>query len=122
MHLGLPLLLPFRFRSCGDFRRIRRSPYFRDKTTQTVRNKIREPRAAESCMGLYPPHGKFSDVQLHALKGIEQTGQAVILEGGDILKLGAILKLVNAEAHEWPPLTACGMYQPHRPEMSKPKE
>ena len=33
-----------------------------------------------------------------------------------------IQKLVNAETHEWPPLTACGMYQPHRPEMSKPKE
>ncbi len=34
----------------------------------------------------------------------------------------AIQKLVNAEIHEWPPLTACGMYQPHRPEMPNSKK
>lgn len=32
-----------------------------------------------------------------------------------------IQKLVNAEVYEWPPLTGCGMYQPHRPEKPLPK-
>lgn len=34
-----------------------------------------------------------------------------------------IQKLVNAEVYEWPPLTFCGMYQPHRPEpLPQPKD
>lgn len=32
-----------------------------------------------------------------------------------------IQKLVNAEIHEWPPITFCGMYQPRRPEKPLPK-
>lgn len=29
-----------------------------------------------------------------------------------------IQKLVKSEACDWPPFTACGLYQPHRPEMT----
>lgn len=32
-----------------------------------------------------------------------------------------IQKLVNTEIYEWPPITFCGMYQPHRPEKPLPK-
>lgn len=33
-----------------------------------------------------------------------------------------VQRLVNAEVYGWPPLTACGMYQPHRPEIPQPHE
>lgn len=33
-----------------------------------------------------------------------------------------IQKLVNTEIYEWPPITFCGMYQPHRPEKPLPPQ
>lgn len=71
------------------FRLRRRFP---DKPAQAVGNKIREPCAAESIMGLQTPHGKFSNLQVHTLKGIEQTGKAVILKSGNILELRTVFQ------------------------------
>ena len=76
-------------RTIRFFRLRRRLP---DKTAQTVRYKIGQPCAAESIMGLQPPHGKFPNVQLYVLERIEQTGKIPILESGNILKFAAVLQ------------------------------
>lgn len=72
------------------FRLRRRFP---DKPAQTVGDKIREPCATESLMGLQTPHGKFPNLQVHTLKGIEQTGRIIILKSKNILELRAVFRI-----------------------------
>lgn len=78
------------------FRLRRRFP---DKPAQTVGDKIREPCATESLMGLQTPHGKFPNLQVHTLKGIEQTGRIIILKSKNILELRAVFQNTGLGEH-----------------------
>ena len=63
--------------------------FLRRFMVQAVVDIIGQPGAAESIMGLQPPHGKFPYIQLDILKREQQTDKILILEYAHMGKGGS---------------------------------